>query len=405
MKDVVTPSKAANRIFSLDILRGFALLGILIMNMISFSMVGSNYINPHAQGELLGADKWAFIFSQLFANQKFMSTFSVLFGAGVVLFTGNILKKGLSEAKWHYKRNLYLLLIGLTHAYFIWAGDILVSYAMCSIWVFFFRNLKSKSLFIWSGIFFLLGPALNLFVGWSIPYWDAYDLAELSAGWSPSAESIASEIAAYTGGFSDQMPYRVKSAVAMETVIFMMTGWQITSMMLLGMALFKNKVLTGERSTSLYKRMAVVGLGLGLSIGVYGLIDNYEHDWSMEYSFFIGSQWNYFASLPMVIGYMGLVMLGVNSGAVGFLKKWFAPVGQAALTNYLMQSIIATFIFYGHGMGLFGTFGRADHWLVILPVWAFQILFSKWWLDRYKFGPFEWAWRSLTYGKFQELKK
>lgn len=397
--------KFANRIISLDVLRGFALLGIFIMNMISFSMVGSHYLNPHAEGVLNGADKWTFIFSQLFANQKFMSTFSLLFGAGIILFTGNILKKGMSEAKWHYKRNFWLLVIGMIHAYCIWAGDILVPYALCAIWVFFFRNMSAKKLMIWSGIFFTISPALNLLFGLSMPYWDASDLAELKTVWVPDAATVSEEITAYTGSWLEQMPFRIESAIGMQTILFLLLAGQITSMMLLGMALFKNRVLTAERDRSLYFKMMISGLGLGLAIGIYGLLQNYAHDWSMKYSFFIGSQWNYFASLPMVIGYIGLIMYLLKGGRGDLLRKRLAPVGQAALTNYLSQSLIATIIFYGHGLGLFGTFGRADHWLVIIPVWIFQIWFSNWWLDRYKFGPFEWGWRSLTYWKFQELKR
>lgn len=396
--------KSVNRIASLDVLRGFALLGIFIMNMISFAMIGANYINPHAEGVLEGADKWAFIFSQLFANQKFMSTFSILFGAGVILFTGNIVKKGLSDTKWHFKRNFWLLVIGMIHGYCIWSGDILVAYAICSSWVFLFRKMSAKSLMIWSGIFFMITPALNVMFGLSMPYWPEADLADLKVVWTPPAAEISTEIAAYTGSWIEQMPYRIESTFMMQTFLFMLLAGQITSMMLLGMALFKNKVLTGERERSTYKKMIFIGLSLGLAIGVWGLIDNYSKGWSMEYSFFLGGLWNYFASLPMVIGYIGLIMYLVTGGLGDLLKKWLAPVGQAALTNYLMQSIIATFVFYGHGLGWFGTMGRAEHWMLIIPVWIIQIIFSKWWLDKYRFGPFEWCWRSLTYGKFQEIK-
>lgn len=141
------PIRADQRIISLDILRGFALLGILIMNVISYSMVSAHYLNPLAEGPLVGADKWAFVFSQLFANQKFMSLFSILFGAGVVLMTSRMEAKGSNPARRHYLRNFWLLLFGLAHAYLIWSGDILVPYALCSLWVFGFRkNLRKHSL-------------------------------------------------------------------------------------------------------------------------------------------------------------------------------------------------------------------------------------------------------------------
>jgi len=134
MTNQAQPTSASNRIISLDILRGFALLGILIMNMTSFSMPGAHYLNPMAEGLLTGADKWA---SQLFANQKFMSLFSILFGAGIILMTSRIEQQGKSAASRHYLRNFWLLLFGLFHAYVIWHGDILVQYALCSIWYLF----------------------------------------------------------------------------------------------------------------------------------------------------------------------------------------------------------------------------------------------------------------------------
>ena len=151
-----------NRITSLDALRGFALLGILIMNIISHGLPSSHYTNPMAGGMLTGADYWAFTFSQLFANQKFMSLFSILFGAGIVLLTEKIEKTGQSAATRHYVRNFWLLLFGLFHAYVIWYGDILVQYATCSIWLFLFRKKSPKTLLIWAGIFFLITIGMNL---------------------------------------------------------------------------------------------------------------------------------------------------------------------------------------------------------------------------------------------------
>ena len=402
----ITPTPTNHRIISLDILRGFALLGILIMNMISFSMMSANYSNPMAEGALQGADEYAFMFSHLFANQKFMSLFSMLFGAGIVLMTSRMESQGKSPTSRHYFRNFWLLLIGLTHAYVIWAGDILVQYAMCSIWVFLFRKKTPKALFAWAGVFFLVSFVSALSAGFSMPYWEAKEVTELCASWTPSAEMIAAETAGYRGGWWEQLPFRSTLAFMLETFIFIMgLGWHITGLMLVGMGLFKSKVLTAERSKSFYKKMIFWGLGLGLAFGIVGLIQNYKNDWACEYSFFIGSQFNYLGSLPMALGYIGIVMLCCKTDWINVLEKWLAPVGRMALTNYLMQSIIATFIFYGHGLGLFGTVGRAEQWLYILPIWIFQILFSKWWLSRFKFGPFEWFWRSLTYWKIQTIKK
>lgn len=400
------PTQSTNRIISLDVLRGFAILGILIMNMISFAMPGAQYLNPMAGGPLTGPDKWAFIFSQLFANQKFMSLFSILFGAGIVLMTSRMEQQGNSPAVRHYFRNFWLLLIGLFHAYVLWYGDILVPYAICSIWLFFFRKKSPRTLFIWAGIFYLINLSIGLSTGWSMHQWPPEQIAETCASWLPSAEAIAQETAAYRGTWLEQLPVRMETAIGMQTFIFFFTFvWHITGLMLIGMALYKTKVLTAERSTTFYKRLTIIGFGLGLILGIIGLIQNYAHNWSCEYSFFIGSQFNFLGSLPMALGYIGLIMLLCKSRFATTLKEWLAPVGRAALTNYLMQSIIATMIFYGHGFGLFGTVGRAEQWLYILGIWVFQIFFSRWWLKRFKFGPLEWLWRSLTYWKVQDIQK
>ena len=401
----IKPTASKNRIISLDILRGFALLGILIMNIISFSMPSAHYLNPMAEGDLVGMDKWAFIFSQLFANQKFMSLFSILFGAGVILMTSRMEAQGNNPANRHYFRNFWLLLFGLAHAYLLWSGDILVPYALCAVWVFLFRKKSAKGLFIWAGVFFAVSFLLNLVFGLSMSSWPAEEIAAICADWLPTTEALAAETAAYQGSWLDQMAYRAPGAFAIETYIFLLGfGWHITGLMLVGMALYKTKVITGERSLSFYKRMVAIGLGLGLTIGIIGLIQNNAHSWSCDYSFFLGSQFNFLASLPMALAYIGIIMLLCKSSFVTQLQEWLAPVGRMAMTNYLMQSIIATFIFYGHGLGLYGTVGRAEQWLFILGIWVFQIITSRWWLKRFRFGPFEWLWRSLTYWRIQKMK-
>lgn len=405
MTNQLQPTSTSNRIISLDILRGFALLGILIMNMTSFAMPGANYMNPMAGGLLEGTDKWAFYFSQLFANQKFMSLFSMLFGAGIILMTQRIEQKGKSAAGRHYFRNFWLLLIGLFHAYVIWHGDILVQYALCSIWLYLFRKKSAKTLFLLGAIFLSISMLSSIAGGASIPYMSAKEVADMCKDWLPTAEKISAEITAYQGNWWEHFPYRAKSAFALETFIFVIAlGWQITGLMLIGMGLFKAKVLTAERSKSFYEKLMLIGFPVGLALGVYGLTQNYAHNWSCEYSFLLGSQWNFLGSVPMALGYIGLMMWLCKSNFLPILKKWLAPFGRMALTNYLMQSIIATFIFYGYGLGLFGTVGRAEQWIYILGIWIFQILFSKWWLGRFKFGPFEWFWRSLTYWKVQAIK-
>ena len=146
---------------------------------------------------------------------------------------------------------------------------------------------------------------------------------------------------AYQSSWIDHFPYRSKMAIALETFIFLLgLGWQITSMMLVGMGLYKSKVLTAERSIPFYKKMGVIGLCIGLGLGIIGLVQNNAHNWSCEYSFFLGSQFNFVGSLPMALGYIGILIWWYKSNGATFLSTWLAPVGRMALTNYLLQSII-----------------------------------------------------------------
>jgi len=346
-----TPVSGADRIRQLDVLRGVALLGILVMNMISFGLPGILYFNPVALGSLEGLDRVAFLFSEVFANEKFMGLFSVLFGAGVVLFTDRIRSKGKSEAAWHYRRNGWLILFGLAHAYLLWNGDILVTYAICSVWLFLFRAWSVRGLLIAAGVF--LGGLMlaNLFFGWSMPYWTPKELEGLRAFWSPDAASVAQEVNAYRGSWLDQMAQRIPGALAIQTALLPFVAPRATGMMLLGMALYKAGVLTGGRDRQWNGRLALIGFGLGTLISGFGVWQNEAAGWSMEYSFFTGSVLRTLGMVPLVLGYIGGI-LWLCEGQLGpWLERRLAPVGRMAMTNYLTQTILATTIMYGHGLG------------------------------------------------------
>ena len=395
----------SDRISQLDILRGVALLGILTMNMISFGLPGVFYVNPAALGPLHGLDHAAFLFSEVFANEKFMGMFSVLFGAGVVLFTDRIRSKGKSEAAWHYRRNFWLLLFGLAHAYLLWNGDILVTYAVCSTWLFLFRNWSVRGLLIAAGIFLGLLMLANLFYNWSMPDWTPEEIEGLRAWWNPDAATIAEEVNAYRGSWLDQMTQRVPGALAIQVGYMPFLAPRATAMMLLGMALYKAGILTGQRNRRWNGRLALIGLGLGTLISAFGAWQNEAAGWSMEFSFFSGTVLRTLGMVPLVLGYIGGI-LWLCEGRVGpWMERRLAPVGRMALTNYLTQTILATTVMYGHGLGWYHTMGRAELWLVILPIWGLQLLWSKWWMDRFRFGPFEWLWRTATYWKAQPMRR
>lgn len=188
-------------------------------------------------------------------------------------------------------------------------------------------------------------------------------------------------------------------------VMTLFFGWHTTALMLIGMALYKLDILTAKKSTSFYVKMLVAGLAIGLTISMVGFYYNEINNWEFMYTSMIGQIFVNFSSLPMALVYISIIMLLCKSKIKQVLFNWLAPVGKMALTNYLMTSIIATTIFYGHGFGLFGNYGRSELYLFVFGIWIFQIIFSHYWMRYFQFGPFEWLWRSLTYWKLQPMRK
>ena len=393
--NTIQPTQLESRIHSLDELRGFALLGILIMNIISFSHIGMSYLNPTLGAGIEGYNKYFHAFSYLFADMRFMSLFSMLFGAGVVLFSNNIAEKGKSAAAFHYMRMFFLIIFGFIHAYLIWMGDILVSYALCGSLVFLMRNWKVRTLLIWASIFFFVPILLNLMTYFLTP---AEMLEKIFAFWTPTAEEVNLELEAYRGSYGRQLPERMKAAANFQTKVFLIEYlWRVMAMMMVGIALFKKGILSAERSKGFYKKMFGICFSLGLLVSALSLYWSYDSDWNGVWVMNIGHSYNYIASFIMALGYVALLMWWSKSSFMSQLKKRFASVGRMAFTNYILTSLICTFIFYGHGLGYYGSFDRFQQWIVVLIVWAIILFISPAILKKYKQGPLEWLWRKLTY--------
>jgi uncharacterized protein len=239
-----------------------------------------------------------------------------------------------------------------------------------------------------------------------MPLWPPEDLAEMMDTWAPAAARVTAELEAYRGGWSVQNSHRFEDALGMETGAFLFNlSWRAGGLMLVGMGLFKLGVFSAELPAKAYKKMILVGFLLGLPVVGAGVWFRQATGWSLETGFFGGAQFNYWGSLLVALGWVGLVMLFCRRWSGAGLFQRLAATGQMALTNYLMQTIICTTIFYGHGFGLFGSVERMAQVLVVLGVWAVQLIGSPWWLSRFRFGPFEWLWRSLTYLKPQPMRR
>lgn len=402
-----TPVSNKNRIHSLDVLRGLAILCILIMNIPIFSSLNSTVPNPLSYGEFTGADKWIWILSHIFADQKFMAIFSTLFGAGIFLMAESNKKKGIKESSIHFRRMLWLMLFGLLHAYLLWEGDILFSYALIGMVMFLLRNKSPKKLIIIASILFIIPVLLNVLNGLAFQFVEIpeSEYKDQLQYWSPTQEEIAADIAAYQGSWMEQMPFRAKTAFFLQVLgLLFYTFWRTGALMLLGMALMKTGFLKAEKENSVYVKTAIVGFLVGISINILGVIFNINQNFSFEVSGTMGSAFNYIAGLFTMLGFISVVMLITKSQNFMWLKSILTSVGKMAFTNYIMQSVICTFIFYGHGLGYYGTFNRTEQMITVVSVWVFQIIFSKFWLTKFKYGPLEWLWRSLTYKKAQPFK-
>lgn len=399
---IAAPVAPAERIQALDILRGIAVMGILIMNIQSYSMISAAYMNPTAYGDLTGLNKLVWVLSDIFANMKFWSIFSILFGAGIVLFTSKVEEKGVKSAALHYRRSFWLLVIGLIHAYLFWHGDILVTYALCALFIYLFRKLSSKKLLITGLILFIVPFTLYLFFGWSMRFWPEEAINGQMAWWQPAQEVISKEIATYKGTFFEQMSHRIPYSLMFQTFIFLIyAGWRAAGLMLIGMALFKWDFLTARRSNRLYFIVLLCGFAIGFPLIIYGQSRNFAEGWRLTYSMFIGSQFNYCGSLFVALGYISVIMLAAKASALKKILKPFAAVGRTAFSNYLGQTLICTTLFYGHGFALFGDVERRTQILIVFAIWVVQLIVSPLWLRFFRFGPFEWLWRSLTYMKLQ----
>ncbi len=419
------PVTEKKRIEGLDVLRGVALLGILVMNIQAFSMPFSAYMNPRVFPEFDLANQLVYIYTHLFFDVKMMTLFSMLFGAGVVLYAEKAKKpEDIRPVRrlWFIRMG-WLLAIGMVHAYFIWYGDILVSYAVCGLlFLWWLRRLPAGAMLILGVLFLTFGALLN--TAFSFQFW-IYANPEFMAEWSaeaqegfmkgvgegvqyydPTPEQFAQQVQDHLGGFLPMLHHRIEQSLIMQLMfipLYML--WRGTGAMLLGMALYKMDVLTGRRSTRFYAILALIGYAIGGALIGSGIAWNFADDFSLGNFALIGLRFNEVGSIPMALGHIGLVFMLFRLGVLGGLARALAAVGRMALTNYLMQSIICTLIFYGYGFAYFGQLERLEQQFVVVAIWAFQLVFSVFWLKGFRFGPAEWLWRSLTYSRLQPFRR
>ncbi len=423
------PVPGAERLAGLDVLRGVAVLGILVMNIYAFAMPFAAYTNPLLMGGLEPYNLGTWFVTHVFFDQKFMSIFSMLFGAGIVLMMQRMESRGARFGPIFFRRQFWLLVIGLVHAYLVWMGDILFFYAVVGMLAFLFRKRSPRTLLIIG----VLALAVGQLMGFGASHamndlrsqaavieagqgsGEAIDTEaeEILEQWQatremvlPGPDELANDLAAYRGSYADSVAFRSPHLLMMQLqALPFFIVWRVGGLMLIGMALMKLGILAGTRDATLYGRMAVAGYVLGLPLTVFSGWNAWQHGFDAIYMFGPGGWPNYVGSVIVALGHTGLVLWLVRSGRCHAALARFGAVGRMALTNYLAHSIVLTAVFYGYGLGLYGHIPRLAQMAFVAAVIGVQLAFSPWWLARYRFGPAEWLWRSLTYWRRQPMRR
>ncbi len=369
------------------------MLGILVVNIQSFAFVSAARLNPTVQGNLEGANWWVWLVTFVLFDGKFISMFAILFGASITLLVGRCARRGVPAAPIHFRRMAILLGMGLLHAHLLWYGDWLAILAVSGAVAFLYEDMPPRRLLAVGVAVYAIGSLTSLVIARWLPGWTS----DMAARWAPSPDAVAWEVTRYRSGWLDQAAHRMPAALRYETSYLATRGlWQMTGLMLVGMAFVKLGVVTGNRTPRFYALMAGAGLGAGLPLVLYGVSRSVASGWDVSSYVTVDNHLYYWGAPLMSLGWIATVMLLVS---LGVKTGSLADVGRLALTNYLVQTMICTTIFYGHGIGLFGGVERVGQVVIVLGVWAIQLGCSACWLRYFDLGSVEWVWRCLTYGR------
>jgi len=410
---LIAPVQQAERIQIVDILRGFALFGILFVNMTIFSRPIQSILFP-VDPTTPWFDRSVEWLIHFLGEGKFYALFSMLFGLGLTLQMERIEGRGGRFVPLYLRRLLVLLGIGIVHAFLIWMGDILIIYALLGFLLIMFRKAKPRTLLVWMVILIALPLLFNA---------AATGLVELGRSAPEGAIQIeaafAGTIAGFTtdlenaylvyanGNFAEITAQRFYDYTSMGLMSFFVMGFNVMAMFLLGVYFGKQDIFRDlEANRDLFRKLLVWGLLIGLGgNALYATlilpISRIELSWPL----LLATVAQGIGAPLLMLAYVSAFCLVALSPGWGKRLQMLAPVGQIALTNYLTQSIVCTLIFYSYGLGLFGKMGGAMGIGLSIVIYLLQIPFSHWWMKRFKYGPAEWLWRSLSYGKPQPMKR
>ena len=430
MTETPAPVLQKERIDIIDSLRGVAILGILLMNIPGFSISG----DPFIRNEYGTFNFKIWFYVAWIADGTQRALFSMLFGAGILLFMANKTQQNvlITPADYFFRRQLWLIFFGLVNIYILlWSGDILFDYGLYGLMMFVFRLWEPRKLLIAAGVCFLLMLARenrDLYLDKrTISRGEAIERIDTTVTkLTPRQKEHLSNMKDFreradpesrkkrmerrdrmmTGNYSDNYDFRIQLYLNNILEYTYFDIWDVLLFMFIGMAFYKTGILMGKASTKVYAIMCIAGFAIGLVLSFHHLkpiIDSkfhfYNYTKNVSMSFYEAGR------IFRTFGIFGTLMLLYKSGIFKWFFKLMRPVGQMAFTNYLTHSIVCAVIFYGIGFGLYGQFERYQIYLIVLAVWTVQIIWSHIWLRYFQYGPFEWIWRQLTYWKKLPLKK
>jgi len=413
MKTNLIPISGSNRIETLDVLRGFAIFGILVVNMqIFYQPLTTMLLGSQVHESLL--DKIAELVIKFFFEGKFYVIFSFLFGYGFFIFINKGGNDAINPLPLFGRRLFLLLLFGVGHLVLLWGGDILIIYAIFGFLLIPFRKVSDKGLLRWAIAFALIPIVLTTFfaglmyLAMSIPEAAQHVQAGIEQSMAQTQALYQRALEAYSSGsFIDVMKIRVAEYTNLTTGGLFFFYPVAMTMFLLGYLAGRRGILKNNaENLALLKKAAVWGFAVGAPLAaLYAFTYNKVNPMEVNWVAISASFSSIFGGIFLGMFYVSSLTLLLNKGMLIFCKKQLAPVGQMALTNYLLQSIICTTLFYGYGFGLFEKITVWQGLLLSFVIFGLQIPFSRWWLAKFNFGPFEWLWRSLTYWKVQPLRK
>lgn len=422
------PVQTADRYASLDFLRGVALLGIALMNIVFSGLPIAADFNPKVSGGYTGLNLASFFAQYVLFDGKMRGIFSMMFGASTWLLVKRLTDSGagIRAAQIVGRRMLWLQLFGILHAYLIWHGDILYPYALLGLVLLPLLPSAPKKLLIAALVMTLGMTAFSVGEGFRTIH--THDLAmeaeravaakkpltdeqkEAQKKWeemrqyvNPSADDLKKERGRYSGSYFHLVAERAGVVKEWHSTPFYMSGWDMFAMMLVGIALIKLDILTGRRDPTFYGRMALLGYAVGVPIASVSAWLAWKQGFEPLQTVFTFCTYQ-LARIATTVGHTGLLLLMFRKRWLPGLQQRLSAVGQTAFSNYILHSLIYGFVFYGYGFGLFDKLERYQLYYVVVGQWIVSLAISPWWLRRYRFGPLEWCWRSLTYWKKQPLR-